>query len=167
MLEPLPDTSLAHLVSRPAFCFQAGVLLRLSTGNLAVDTLVAALIPLVMLYVMPTSRLTGHTGLDVVMLASIPPLRTLYRKYHWGMREHLLHLYNRMMNNYHVTIEFEKQVSPLVLPRSGSQSSRTRQVKQGWGGSVVTIVVLEGAAFVDLSSMCTAIIVHDSLMLGR
>lgn len=55
-----------------AFLVKTGMLRQLTTGHILIDTVVAAIIPIVMHHVSPRSRITGKLWLDCIVLASIP-----------------------------------------------------------------------------------------------
>lgn len=89
----------------------------MSTGNVWVDTLIAVVIPVAMHYLLPAGSYTpvsGHFGLDMLVLGSIPLIRSKWRDTQERLRASGVSLFYRLINTYETTICFEKEVHPCV-----------------------------------------------------
>lgn len=92
---------------------QGSILDRLSTGNVWVDTALAAVIPVAMHYFLPGRSykpLSGHLALDAMFLAVAPLLRAKRRHIQARLRAGVAGVFHGMRNTYETTIRFQKEV---------------------------------------------------------
>lgn len=118
--DPRLDASAQHLA-----CAQAGLLRYISTGNLALDIVSAAVIALGIRLLMPETTLSEHVMLDMLVLASIPVLRSgRVEDAREKLNEYAATIYAKWQNRYITTIEFEREASPTTpLPFDGTPPS--------------------------------------------
>eukprot|EP00752_Nemacystus_decipiens_P016297 g14574.t1 len=90
----------------------------LSTGHTWIDTFIAALIPIVMRFLLPAGAykpISGNVILDAVMLASMPLLRSTRRGALSQLRAGCIRLFYSLRNTYETTIRFQKEESKQIL----------------------------------------------------
>lgn len=93
---------------------QGSIMERLSTGNIWIDTAIAAIIPIAMRFLLPAGAykpISGHLALDVIFLASIPVLRAKGDDIQTRLRAGGVSLFYSLRNTYETTIRFQKDVS--------------------------------------------------------
>lgn len=86
---------------------------RLSTGHIWIDTVIAALIPIAMHFLLPASAykpILGHPSLDAMFLAIIPLLRAKSHVIRTRLRADGISLVYSLLNTYETTIRFQKEV---------------------------------------------------------
>lgn len=92
---------------------QGNILERLSTGNVWIDTFIAAVIPFAMDFLLPPGTykpLSGSLALDAFLLAAMPLLRRSRNGVQSRLRAGGLSLWYSMRNTYETTVRFQKEV---------------------------------------------------------
>ncbi|CAM9298105.1 unnamed protein product, partial [Scytosiphon promiscuus] len=98
------------------------ILQQLSTGNVWVDTVIAVAIPVAMHYLLPSGSynpVSGHFGLDVLLLGSIPLIRAKWDGTQEQLRASAVSLFYRLIDTYETTIYFEKEAKDFFTMDEG------------------------------------------------
>lgn len=86
---------------------------RLSTGNVWIDTFIAAVVPFAMHLFLPPGTykpISGSLALDAVLLATMPVLRRSRHGFQSLVRASGIGLWYNMKNTYETTVRFQKEV---------------------------------------------------------
>ena len=87
---------------------------QLSTGNLWIDVVIAAVIPVAMRILTPNKSISGSLALDMLFLGCIPIFRSKWTAFRDHAKAKGIDLMFWLRNSYQTTIEFEKEVRKLV-----------------------------------------------------
>ncbi|CAM9351235.1 unnamed protein product [Ascophyllum nodosum] len=102
---------------------------QLSTGNLWIDVVIAAVIPVAMRILTPNKSISGSLALDMLFLGCIPIFRSKWTAFRDHAKAKGIDLMFWLRNSYQTTIEFEKEMktSPWDMDDSNEDSEEGKR----------------------------------------